>query len=197
VDADFDARTARFADDTGGGAVTEVGFRTLVGADGAGSALRKAMSASTDLGERSKFLNHSYKELEIPPASDGGFLIEPNALHIWPRGRYMCIALPNDESTFTVTLFLPNQGDPEAGVPGFDLIRTGPEARALFDREFPDASRLIPELERDFDNNPTGVLGTLYLDQWHLDDRAVLVGDAAHAMVPFHGQGMKIGRAHV
>ncbi|MEG3193799.1 FAD-dependent monooxygenase, partial [Lysobacter sp. D1-1-M9] len=122
VDADFDARTARFADDTGGGAVTEVAFRTLVGADGAGSALRKAMSASSDLGERSKFLNHAYKELEIPPASDGGFLIEPNALHIWPRGRYMCIALPNDESTFTVTLFLPNEADLENDVPGFDTV---------------------------------------------------------------------------
>ena len=190
VGADFDTRTARFADDASGGAVTEMAFRTLVGADGAGSALRKAMSASTDLGERSKFLNHAYKELEIPPASDGGFLIEPNALHIWPRGRYMCIALPNDESTFTVTLFLPNEADLENDVPGFDTVQTGADARALFDRQFPDASRLIPHLERDFDTNPTGVLGTLYLEHWHLDERAVLLGDAAHAMVPFHGQGM-------
>jgi len=186
---DFEGRVAFFSDERDG-SQREVQFRTLVGADGAGSVLRGAMAAETGTEGRTDFLDHSYKELEIPPAADGSFRMEANALHIWPRGRYMCIALPNDESTFTVTLFLPNQADPDVGVPGFDTVRTGGDARALFDREFPDASRLIPDLERDFDQNPTGVLGTLYLDHWHLDDRAVLVGDAAHAMVPFHGQGM-------
>ena len=97
----------------------------------------------------------------------------------------MCIALPNDERTFTVTLFLPNEGDPS-----FATVRDGADARALFERDFADALPLIPALEEDFERNPAGLLATLYLDRWHLGDRAVLLGDAAHAMVPFHGQGM-------
>jgi kynurenine 3-monooxygenase len=143
------------------------------------------MAARVDLGARTENLGHGYKELEIPPAADGAFRIEPNALHIWPRGRYMCIALPNDERTFTVTLFLPNTGDPS-----FETVRDGHDARALFERDFADASPLIPDLERDFHEHPTGLLATLYLDRWHLGGDAVLIGDAAHAMVPFHGQGM-------
>ena len=181
---DFDTREARFVDDRDG-SLTRVAFDAVIGADGAGSALRAAMTDVTDLGERVEPLGHSYRELEIPPADDGGFRIEPNALHIWPRGDYMCIALPNDERTFTVTLFMPNTGNP-----GFDTVRTPAQARALFERDFADALALIPDLEADWQANPVGMLATLYLDRWALDGRAVLMGDAAHAMVPFHGQGM-------
>ena len=185
---DFDARVAKFHDDTDDNS-HPVAFRSLVGADGAGSALRSTMQPLVDLGERTEFLGHSYKELEIPPTPDGGFRIEPNALHIWPRGRYMCIALPNDERTFTVTLFLPNTPE-KPGDPSFETVRDGTEARTLFERDFADAVPLIPRLEEDFERNPAGLLATLYLERWHLDERAVLLGDAAHAMVPFHGQGM-------
>jgi kynurenine 3-monooxygenase len=159
----------------------------VIGADGAGSALRDAMNAYIDLGERFEPLDHGYKELEIP-SRGGNFAMEPNALHIWPRGNYMCIALPNSEGSFTVTLFLPNQGNPS-----FETLITSEDAQELFARDFADALPLIPELRTDFATNPTGMLGTLYLDRWHLDSRALLIGDAAHAIVPFHGQGMNCG----
>ena len=181
---DFDAQHARFIDDRDD-TPHDIRFATLVGADGAGSALRAAMNRRQPLGERIEFLDHSYKELEIPPGPGGTFSIDPNALHIWPRGRFMCIALPNHEGTFTVTLFLPNKGDP-----GFNTVTTGEQAEALFAREFPDALALIPDLRADWDAHPPGLLGTLYLERWHTDGKAVLIGDAAHAMVPFHGQGM-------
>jgi len=186
---DFDAGRAQFVDDRDG-SLHPVQFDLLVGADGAGSALRAAMSKRIDLGERIEPLGHGYKELEIPPTADGDFRIEPNALHIWPRGDYMCIALPNDERTFTVTLFLPNQAGADGDPPGFDQVRTGDDAQALFARDFADALPLVPQLRQDFERNPVGALSTLYLDRWHLGGRAVLLGDAAHAMVPFHGQGM-------
>ena len=161
-------------------------FESLVGADGAGSTLRAEMARVLPLGERTEWLDHGYKELEIPPAADGGFRIEPNALHIWPRGHYMCIALPNDERTFTVTLFMPHAGR----YPSFEQVQSGDEALALFQAQFPDTLPLIPALRRHYEANPVGNLATLYLDRWHLGGHAVLLGDAAHAMVPFHGQGM-------
>lgn len=183
---DFVAKRAFYR---GGGELHRVGFATLIGCDGAGSTLRGQMRARSDLGERTEWLGHGYKELEIPPAPDGDFRIEPNALHIWPRGRYMCIALPNDERTFTVTLFMAMQ-DEGNGDPSFETVPDAAAARALFERDFADALPLIPGLDHDFDANPIGTLGTLYLERWHLGGDAVLIGDAAHAMVPFHGQGM-------
>jgi kynurenine 3-monooxygenase len=177
----------------------------ILGTDGAGSALRAAMAGVVELGERFEPLGHGYKELEIPALADfpsaslppslsaalargERFAIEPNALHIWPRGNYMCIALPNAEGSFTVTLFLPNQGEPSLA-----SIANAAQARAFFERDFADALPLMPDFDKDYVDNPTGMLGTLYLDRWHLDGRALLLGDASHAIVPFHGQGMNSG----
>lgn len=177
----------------------------ILGADGAGSALRAAMAEVVNLGERFEPLGHGYKELEIPALADfppdklppqlhdalargERFAMDANALHIWPRGNYMCIALPNAEGSFTVTLFLPNEGDPSLA-----SVKTAAEARALFERDFADTIPLIPELEKDYVDNPTGLLGTLYLDRWQFEGKALLLGDASHAIVPFHGQGMNSG----
>jgi kynurenine 3-monooxygenase len=180
---DFEHRELRF---TGSDRLScQTTFDSVIGADGAGSALRAAMLKETDLGEHIEWLGHSYKELEIPPAPGGGSLIEPNALHIWPRGGYMLIALPNVDGSFTVTLFLANQGHPSfATLDSIDAVRD------FFVREFPSATPLMPEYLQDFQRNPTGLLATLRLDQWHIEGRALLLGDAAHAIVPFHGQGM-------
>lgn len=181
---DFEARRAHFIDDHARHGHDHA-FSVLIGADGAGSGVRQALATQIDINERLVSLGHAYKELEIPPGDDGGFRIEPNALHIWPRGGYMCIALPNTEKTFTVTLFLPNEGDPS-----FATLPDLAAAKAFFQRDFADALPLMPDFDNDWIDHPTGTLATLYLDRWHLDGRAVLLGDAAHAMVPFHGQGM-------
>lgn len=204
---DWDSMHIHLRDDADGReTVHQAGL--LLGADGAGSALRQAMQRVTDLGERLESLGHGYKELEIPPlpqlpaaaltaqlraaqARGELFAMEANALHIWPRGSYMCIALPNAEGSFTVTLFLPSQG--KDGAPGFDTLATREAVQAFFERDFADAVPLMPEYLDDFVRNPTGVLATLYLQRWHLDGRALLLGDAAHAIVPFHGQGMNCG----
>lgn len=187
VDADFDSHAITLANADGESRQHVAGL--LLGCDGAGSALRAALSRITDLGERIESLGHGYKELEIPAPASGGFAIEPNALHIWPRGHYMCIALPNTQGNFTVTLFLPAAG----AYPSFATIPDAPAARRFFEQQFADALSLMPAFDGDWAEHPVGQLATLYLDRWTLNGRAVLLGDAAHAIVPFHGQGMNAG----
>jgi kynurenine 3-monooxygenase len=131
------------------------------------------------------YLAHGYKELTIPPAPDGSWRIEKNALHIWPRKSFMMIALPNPDGSFTCTLFWEFEG-PRS----FATTKTNDEVQRFFDEEFPDAVPLMPTLLEDFRNNPTGSLVTIRCAPWYYRDKVCLLGDAAHAVVPFYGQGM-------
>jgi kynurenine 3-monooxygenase len=133
-------------------------------------------------------LGHGYKELLIPADEAGEYRIEKNALHIWPRGEIMLMALPNLDGSFTVTLYLPEQGGSS-----FAELESADEVRDLFERQFPDSIPLIPDLTEVYAANPEGFLGTVRCYPWHFEDRVALIGDAAHAIVPFFGQGMNAG----
>jgi kynurenine 3-monooxygenase len=170
---------------------TETGKLTVrgdavIGVDGAFSAVRACMQRKIDNFQYNEsYLAHGYKELTIPPAPDGSWQIEKNALHIWPRKSFMMIALPNPDGSFTCTLFWEFEG-PRS----FATTKTDDDVRRFFGEEFPDAVPLMPTLLEEFKNNPTGSLVTIRCAPWYYRDRVCLLGDAAHAVVPFYGQGM-------
>ena len=160
-------------------------FRRVLGSDGASSKVRASISKDSDIHFSKRPLGHGYKELTIPPNNSTGFQLDQNALHIWPRGQFMLIALPNFDQSFTCTLFLPMDGDNS-----FTSLNSEKKVVDFFKNYFPDAEELIPNLSDEYHKRPVGKLATIYCDKWHYNGIAAIFGDAAHAIVPFFGQGM-------
>jgi kynurenine 3-monooxygenase len=157
-----------------------------IAADGAFSAVRKSLLDNVmNFDYSQSFLEYGYKELCIPPNEKGEWAMEREALHIWPRKNYMLIALPNLDNSFTCTLFYPYEGENS-----FAKLKTKEDVQTFFERDFPDALALMPTLTEDFFSNPTGALATIKCNPWHIGGKALVIGDAAHAIVPFFGQGM-------
>lgn len=184
---DLARRVARFTVTPDGG-TRQAAFGTLFGCDGSASEVRDAVVAAAGGTVVTEPLGHGYKELTLAAGPGGSFRLEPNALHIWPRGEHMLIALPNPSGDFTVTLFLPVDGGPDS----FAHLTDAATVSAFFDRQFPEVVGLVPDLVDQFLAHPTGKLATIRTTGWSAGDAAVLVGDAAHAIVPFHGQGMNL-----
>lgn len=169
-------------------ATTYAPSEILIGADGAYSAVRAQMQKLERFNYRQDYLTHGYKELTIIAGSNGTFRMEKHALHIWPRGSFMMIALPNQDGSFTSTLFWPYEG-----ANSFAAMKTEADILTFFREQFADAVPLMPALAADFLHNPTGALVTIRCQPWHVGGRAALIGDACHAVVPFLGQGMNAG----
>lgn len=170
-----------------GGARVEVAPDIVLASDGFGSVVRQSLESLGRVSVVTDMLDFGYKELTIP-ARDGEFALEPDALHIWPRGASMMIALPNPDRSFTCTLFWP-----KSGPGGFDELETPDEILAHFTAVYPDAVPLMPTLVEDYQFNPVGLLATVHADPWQVDGKVGLIGDAAHAILPFFGQGANCG----
>lgn len=187
TEVDFETNTIVFEDRASGGK-TVVKAKRILGTDGAGSKIREAMMKLDGYECNIDPLEYGYKELTIPPANGGGFRIEKEALHIWPRGDFMQMALPNADGSFTVTLYLPFKGKNS-----FEILNDDQSIMEFFNTEFADSVPLMPELLDSFNNNPTGHMETVKCHPWHVGGKALILGDAAHAIVPFFGQGMNCG----
>ncbi len=160
----------------------------VIGTDGAGSIVRRAMMGQTTkllFNYSQDFLRHGYKELSILPTEEGGWKIEKEALHIWPNGSFMIIALPNLDGSFTLTMFHPYEGEA-----GFNTLNTKEKLKAFFEKYYPSLLPHIPHLYEEYFENPVGTLGTIKCYPWQANGKALIMGDAAHAIVPFYGQGM-------
>lgn len=181
---DLDTGEVRLRDERDGREFTVLAD-TVIGTDGSASAIRGAMQQRGRFNYSQQYLEHGYKELHIPPTAEGGFQLEKHALHIWPRSSYMLIGLPNLDASFTLTLFFPFEGEPS-----FTSLASVESARAFFADQFADALALMPTFDDDFARNPSSALVTVRCAPWHVEGRAALLGDAAHAVVPFYGQGM-------
>ena len=185
-DIDLDTNTLVMEDKDGNR--ESLTFDRIFGTDGAFSAVRGRLQKTDRFNYSQTYLEHGYKELVIPPNADGTHRIETNVLHIWPRGEYMMIALPNLDGSFTCTLFFPFEGDPS-----FSSLDSDEKIMAFFQEQFPDAIPHMPTLLQDYHENPSSSLVMIKCSPWNYGDKILLMGDASHAIVPFYGQGMKSG----
>lgn len=174
--------------DEGSGKESNVEYEVVIGCDGSASAIRQAMLRLNRFNFSQEYLNYGYKELTIAAGPRGKHVLETNALHIWPRGNYMLIALPNSDGTFACILFLPFEG-----ADSFEGLTTKAMVREFFQARFPDVVPLMPDLSESFFANPTGAMVTIRCSPWHVEGQALVLGDAAHAIVPFFGQGINCG----